>query len=234
MPVCVDVCSHGLMNVWIFWSLTCLRLERDLHIGWGTSLPLAFAYFKTFPTVVSAKFIILTAVIKIVNRTASLFFVGLTLLAALQTTTDCPTVCLDDKNETYAVWMLSLFCKVLDCAWRRYWHRQLYSMFYRPYCCLSGHLLVWFVEIENSLGQLLNMRYNLSSTTLYSPARFCDQLLYTWHSWTWALKSAHRAVLSTLHFKKWFPQKWVRSLRNKLAYASKSSFIYDTNTASQI
>lgn len=46
-----------------------------------------------------------------------------------------------------------LFCKVLALAWRRYWHWQLYSIFYRPYCCLSGHLLLWFIETENSPGQ---------------------------------------------------------------------------------
>lgn len=74
---------------------------------------------------------------------------SLEVLAVIQTTADC---------SRKSVWMTKikptqcdcfpLLSATLDGVQRRYWHWQLYSMFYGPYRCLPAQLLLWFVETD--------------------------------------------------------------------------------------
>ena len=106
-------------------------------------------------------------------------------------------VCLEDKNETYAVQML--FYKGLDCSSSGHW--QLYSMFYGPYCCLSGHLLWWFVETKYSPGPTVEHKIQF---VLQHTAPTCNILrsagLYLTFMNVSSVPTARWAVLHALSF----------------------------------
>ena len=127
------------------------------------------------------------------------------------------------KNETYTVWMLSLF-QVLDCARSRYWHWQLYRMFYRPYCCPLGHLLLWFVKTQNSPGPTVEHK---TQFVIF----YCSHL----HTSTFKrfIHHNHEAWDVCIILKQ-FSQRLVEIVSHKLACVCNSACIYDTGSAISI